>query len=99
MDKQIGVYAPHKPDYDHLLLVCEEMKKLGSPVIHAVEFDGQLLAIEGSHRLCAAYLLNVPVEIVKIDLEFCLLPNRPARVVLEKWGWGAHKAFYYVRTK
>jgi len=96
--KVVGVYAPHKPNYDHLLVVVEEMRKLGSPTIHVVSHKGSVLAIEGSHRLCAAYLLDIPVKIVKVALDFCLIPNRPAKVVLDRWNWGKNNAYYIVKV-
>jgi hypothetical protein len=64
--KLLRVYAKHDPYWDtgHLGDVLQEMEKLGSPTINVVEWRGDLFAIEGSHRLCAAYLLGLVPNLV-----------------------------------
>lgn len=54
------VYAKHEPYNDGRLAdVIADMHKLGAPTIRVVRFDGNLIAIEGSHRLAAAQLLGI----------------------------------------
>lgn len=60
------VYAKHEPYYEtgHLGEVVEEMKLTGPPTIRVMEFDGGFYAVEGSHRLAAAYHLGLEPKLV-----------------------------------
>lgn len=64
------IYAKHAPGRDgHLVRVMEEMLDLGPPVIRCVSFCGRTVALEGSHRLAAAHLLGMPVNLVLLPLD------------------------------
>ena len=64
------IYAKHEPYTNgHLGKVVEEMKLTGPPTIRCVEFDDCLFAIEGSHRLASAYLLDLIPKIVVLRKE------------------------------
>lgn len=63
--KLVRVFAKHDPYYStgHLGRVVEEMKELGTPTIKVVEWRGDYFAIEGSHRLAAAFYLGLKPEL------------------------------------
>lgn len=65
----VRVYAKHDPYWEtgHLGEVVAEMRELGAPTIKVVEWRGDYFAIEGSHRLCAAYHLGVTPNVVVED--------------------------------
>jgi hypothetical protein len=51
-----NVRAKHLPYEDgHLGKVGADMDVAGAPTIRVVEFDGELYAVEGSHRLAQAH--------------------------------------------
>lgn len=59
------IYAKHEPYRNgHLGKVVEEMKLTGPPTIRAIKFDDKYFALEGSHRLCSAHLLDMIPKIV-----------------------------------
>lgn len=62
----VRVFAKHEPYTNgHLGKVAAEMKERGAPIIHVVEWRGDYYATEGSHRLAAAYDLELtPVLII-----------------------------------
>ena len=52
----IRIFAKHPPYEDgHLGEVELDMVHHGAPTIRCVRFDGDLFALEGSHRLALAY--------------------------------------------
>jgi|HubBroStandDraft_6_1064221.scaffolds.fasta_scaffold00345_18 hypothetical protein len=53
------IWAKHEPEPGHLRDVIEDMKTLGRPTIRCVDWRGELYAIEGSHRLKAAFELGI----------------------------------------
>lgn len=55
----LRIWAKHEPDPAHLKDVVEEMRELGRPTIRCVDWRGELYAIEGSHRLRAAFDLGL----------------------------------------
>lgn len=61
-----AIYAKHEA-YDHRIgKITAEMRILGAPTLRAVEFEGNLFALEGSHRLAAADYLGLdPVIVVE----------------------------------
>ena len=61
------LYPIHEVNEKRLAIVIEQMRQLGSPTIRAVSFRDSLVAIEGSHRLKAAYLSQTPVKLVVLD--------------------------------
>lgn len=67
----IAIKAPNHPmTVSHLPNVIRDMRALGSPTIRVYDPGGGLpiIALEGSHRLAAAVELNVPVELVYMNL-------------------------------
>ena len=62
------IYTPNHPCKKHLADVVDDMKKFGPPSIRCLSLeDGSLLAIEGSHRLNAAKILDIDPIIVIVD--------------------------------
>jgi len=62
------VILPHAHfDVDHLEKVRAEMALLGSPRIRAFDCGDHMIAVEGSHRLRAAAMDGVPVDLVVLD--------------------------------
>lgn len=59
------IYAKHEPYQNgHLGEVAREMELAGTPTIRCVERNGQLYALEGSHRLAAAFAAGHEPKIV-----------------------------------
>lgn len=62
------VVAKHLPyDDGHLAEVLDTMRLCGAPTIRVVRFDGDLLALEGSHRLAAAHQLGLEPRLVVLE--------------------------------
>lgn len=60
-----AIYAKHLPyNNGHLGEVVNQMEFCGEPTIRAVEYNGELFATEGSHRLAAAQYLGFTAKIV-----------------------------------
>lgn len=58
------IYAKHEA-YDHRIgKIVKEMRELGPPKLRAVLFEGELFALEGSHRLASADYLGLVPEII-----------------------------------
>jgi hypothetical protein len=57
----------HRPDPAHLAEVIGEMRGRGAPVIRVYESCGDLIAVEGVHRMAAADALGLAVEIELVD--------------------------------
>lgn len=64
--KLVRVFAKHEPYWDtgHLGFVVDQMRVAGAPEIRVVEYRGELYAVEGSHRLCAAHLLGLMPRLI-----------------------------------
>lgn len=59
------IYAKHEPyENGHLGEVVDEMKLTGPPTIRVIEFEDGFYAVEGSHRLAAAFHLGLEPKIV-----------------------------------
>lgn len=63
----IRIWAKHEPDPAHLKDVVEEMRELGRPTIRCVDWRGELYALEGSHRLKAAFDLGLEPNLIVLD--------------------------------
>lgn len=62
------IYAKHDPYLDgHLARVVDEMEHSGPPTIRCVRWKDGWYALEGSHRLAAAYQLGLPVLVVEME--------------------------------
>lgn len=61
------VHIPNPIDPIHLEMVKADMLKNGAPIIRAYEYDGELYAIEGSHRVTAARDLGIPIIIEYVN--------------------------------
>jgi len=77
------IYAKHEPYHEtgHLGEVVDEMKLTGPPTIRVVEFDGGFFAVEGSHRLAAAFHLGMQPKVVVMPTEFEGLEEYWSRVI------------------
>ena len=66
-----NIFAKHEPYWDtgHLGDVVEDMKTQGAPTIRAVEFEGDLYATEGSHRIASAHHLGLIPKIILEESE------------------------------
>lgn len=59
------VLAKHLPyDDGHLGKVLDEMALCGAPTIRTVRYRGQLVALEGSHRIAAAWATGITPKLV-----------------------------------
>jgi len=68
--KVVRVYAKHEPyGPGEKRAIVSQMMELGAPTIRCVEWRGELYALEGSHRLMAAHILELtPVlEVLEAD--------------------------------
>lgn len=61
------VYTIHSTNPAKLAAVKAEMATLGTPVIRAVNCGEYLMALEGSHRVAAAYELGIEPEFIVIE--------------------------------
>jgi hypothetical protein len=61
------VYLPNTIDKKHLEAVKAQMLKDGAPVIRVVDCTDYYQAIEGSHRLTAAYELGIDPKFIVLD--------------------------------
>lgn len=61
------VSAINKTDAEHLAAVIEDMKIMGAPTIRVYNNGGEIVALEGSHRLAAAKALGLIPVIVEMD--------------------------------
>ena len=62
------IYAKHPPYTDgHLGEVALDMDHAGEPTIRAVEFRGELFALEGSHRLYLSYERGLIPRIIVLE--------------------------------
>lgn len=55
----LRIWAKHEPEPGHLRDVIEDMRELGAPTIRCVDWRGEYYALEGSHRLRAAFELGL----------------------------------------
>lgn len=62
----VTVYAKHEPYWEtgHMARVVEEMRQQGAPTIRVMRHDGDLFALEGTHRLHAAEYLGLEPRLV-----------------------------------
>ncbi len=63
------IWAKHEPEPGHLRDVLEDMRRLGPPTIRCVRWRGELYAIEGSHRLKAAFELGLTPNVIAIEAD------------------------------
>lgn len=62
------IYAKHPPYLDgHLGRVAHDMDVAGAPTIRAIEYHGELFALEGSHRLALTHARGVPPKVVLLE--------------------------------
>lgn len=66
------VYTIHAPDADKLETVKIEMGTLGAPMIRVVNCGDYLMALEGCHRIAAAYDLGIDPEFVVLEQDDAL---------------------------
>ena len=87
----IRVWAKHEADPGRYTGVLEDMRDLGPPTIRCVEFRGELYALEGSHRLKAAWELELCPTIETVEPDFPLSEADPfweqARISLPAYSW------------
>ena len=60
------IYLINETDADHLVEVAADMARLGAPTIRAYNAGDHLIAFEGSHRLRAAEMAGIAVNIVEM---------------------------------
>ncbi len=58
-----ALYTIHAVDQNKLRGVIEDMRRLGSPTIRAVDCGDYLMALEGVHRIEAAAQLGVALDL------------------------------------
>lgn len=75
----ITVHAKHEPyDDGHLGMVVAEMRLAGPPTLRVALTPAGLFALEGSHRLAAAWFLGLEPRLVA-------LPSEVADYAPERW--------------
>lgn len=57
----------HKIDENRVNQIIEEMEILGAPTLRAIDTSYGLIAIEGNHRLEAAWRLEIEPEIIILE--------------------------------
>jgi hypothetical protein len=57
------LYTLRPTNAEHLARVREEMRRLGPPTVRAVIFEDHYFALEGAHRIEAARLLRLPINV------------------------------------
>lgn len=79
-----AVRAKHAPyENGHLGKVGADMDVAGAPTIRVVEFDGELYAIEGSHRLAQAHHRGLEPKLVIEAVEPEAVPSDHWRKVAD----------------
>jgi hypothetical protein len=70
--RRFGVYTMHPADRDHLVQVMKEMRVLGRPMLRCAWVDGAIYALEGVHRMQAAYIwrFSVSLDVLPPDYIF-----------------------------
>lgn len=64
------IHAKHEPYTDgHLGPVIDEMQHCGAPTIRAIEYRGNLFALEGSHRLAVAWATGLVPKIIVLKAD------------------------------
>jgi hypothetical protein len=58
------IYAIHAPETEKLKAVIGEMREMGAPTIEVIDCGDYFQALEGSHRLAAAYALGLEPDLV-----------------------------------
>lgn len=61
------VYAPHGTNREHLEEVKNQMVTLGAPQIRVFYTGEAYIAIEGSHRIAAAYELGITPDFIEVE--------------------------------
>ena len=61
------LYGLHDVSENHLDTVIAQMQTIGSPTIRAINCGDYYKAVEGTHRLAAAAILGLAVNIVLIE--------------------------------
>ena len=64
--REVIVVAPHLAEAVRVSVVAQQMRHMGPPTILAIEAEGKVLALEGSHRLAAARHLGVEPRVVLV---------------------------------
>ena len=57
----------HKTDGKKVVEIMEEMEEMGSPTIRATETAYGMVALEGNHRIEAAYRLGIEPEFIVME--------------------------------
>lgn len=83
-----SVVIPDEPDLAYLPLVIGKMVLLGPPRIRAVQRGRKFVALEGSHRICAAKVLTYPVLVQLVRDDYCC----PRSIQLSLVNWNVRKA-------
>jgi ParB-like chromosome segregation protein Spo0J len=61
------IQAINQIDTDHLTEVIEAMREMGAPEIRVYNNGEQYIALEGSHRLAAAWELGLEPVLIEMD--------------------------------
>lgn len=61
------LFTIHATNDDKLQEVIAEMRRLGPPTIRVVDCGDYLMALEGTHRIAAAAVLQMPLNLVSLE--------------------------------
>ena len=61
------VYVPNATDREHLEEVKAQMETIGAPSIRVYYTGEAYIAIEGSHRVAAAYELSITPDFIEVE--------------------------------
>jgi hypothetical protein len=77
----LRIWGKHEPEPGHLADVKADMATLGPPTVRCVEWRGEYYALEGSHRLRAAFDLGLVPNLT------ILSPERLTGEDEQHWEW------------
>ena len=63
------IFTLNAPRETHVQTVMADMKTMGPPTIRAIWTGDAYDAIEGSHRVEAAYQLGLPVRVIEVEAD------------------------------
>lgn len=80
----VRIYAKHLPYADgHLEKVSLDMEHAGDPTIRVIEFENNLIALEGSHRLFLANKYGLVPKVIILEPDFDLGNNERYKHLME----------------
>jgi len=101
----MNIIPVNRTDSNHTIAVAHDMQVMGIATIKAVWMEcwDTWVALEGSHRIAAANVLGMPIEISEIEYDDTLVGDigiEDADCTVEEWADGAfHQADLMVEVR